>query len=76
MYLPKLVLVPKRLVGVQMDLSSSDLPAEYQKFVKEKLREEKIENYSVNYVVELNDNKIDTNKDFTGTKLRKANQKI
>ena len=34
--LPKLVLVPKRQPGVQMDLSSSDLPEEVQKLLEEK----------------------------------------
>ena len=33
--LPKLVLVPKRQPGVQMDLTSSELPNEIQKIIRE-----------------------------------------
>ena len=34
-YLPELVLVPKRQPGVQMDLNSSELPDEIKTIVKE-----------------------------------------
>ena len=34
-YLPELVLVPKRQPGVQMDLNSSELPDEFKTIVKE-----------------------------------------
>ena len=34
-YLPELVLVPKRQPGVQMDLNSSELPDEIKRIVKE-----------------------------------------
>ena len=33
--LPKLVLVPKRQPGVQMDLTSGELPNEIQKIIRE-----------------------------------------
>ena len=33
--LPKLVLVPKRQPGIQMDLTSSELPNEIQKLIRE-----------------------------------------
>ena len=35
LFLPKLVLVPKRQPGVQMDLTSSELPNEIQKIIRE-----------------------------------------
>ena len=64
--LPRLVLVPKRQPGVQMDLQSSDLPEEVQKLVKENSVKKvvfhaKTEYVPVNYVVEMlhdNDNDI------------------
>ena len=34
-YLPELVIVPKRQPGVQMDLTSSELPNEIQKIIRE-----------------------------------------
>ena len=64
--LPRLVLVPKRQPGVQMDLHSSDLPEEVQKLVKENSVKKvvfhaKTEYVLANYVVEMlhdNDNDI------------------
>ena len=64
--LPRLVLVPKRQPGVQMDLQSSDLPEEVQKLVKENSVKKvvfraKTEYVPANYVVEMlhdNDNDI------------------
>ena len=57
-YLPKLVLVPKRQPGVRMDLSSSDLPDEVQQLVKENsvkkiMNHVKTKKVPANYVVEM-----------------------
>ena len=69
--LPRLVLVPKRQPGVQMDLQSSDLPEEVQKLVKENSVKKvefhaKTEYVPANYVVEMlhdNDNDNDITND-------------
>ena len=70
-YLPKLVFVSKRQPGVQMDLSSSDLPEEVQKLVKENsvkkiLYHVKTKNVPANYVVEMYDNENNTTNVYTG----------
>ena len=70
-YFPKLVLVPKRQPGVRMDLSSSDLPEEVQKLVKENsvkkiIYHAKTKNFPANYAVEMYDNENDTTNVYTG----------
>ena len=70
-YLPKLDLVPRRQPGFQMDLSSSDLPEEVQKVVKENSVKKvicyvKTKNIPANYVVEVYDNEKDTSNVYTG----------
>ena len=69
--LPNLVLVLKRQPGVQMDLSSSDLPEEVQELVKENsvkktIYHVKTKNVPVSYVVEMYDKEIDTTNVHTG----------
>ena len=69
-YLFKLVLVFKRQPGVQMELSSSDLPEEDQNLVKEnsvtKIRcHVKTKNVPANYVVEMYDIEKDNTHVFT-----------
>ena len=64
-YLPKLVLVLKRQPGVQMDLSSSDLPEKVQKLVKENsvkkiIHHVKTKNVLANYLGEKYVNENDT----------------
>ena len=64
--LPRLVLVPKRQPGIQMDLHSSDLPEEVQKLVRENsvknvVFHAKTEYVPANYVVEMHGN----DNDFT-----------
>ena len=64
--LPRLVLVPKRQPGIQMDLQSSDLPEEVQNLVKDNSVKKvvfhaKPEYVPANFVVEMlhgNDNDI------------------
>ena len=56
--LPRLVLVPKRQPGIQMDLHRSDLPEEVQKLVKENSLKKavfhaKTEYGTANYIVEM-----------------------
>ena len=63
--LHRLVLVPKRQAGIQMDLHSSGLPEEVQKLVKENSVKKvvflaKTEYVPANYVVETHGN--DNNK--------------
>ena len=70
-YLPELVLVPKRQPGVQMDLSSGDLPEEVQKLVKKNsvkkiIYHVKTKNVPAKYVVEIVDNENDTTNVYTG----------
>ena len=69
-YPPKLVLVPKRQPGVQKDLSTSDLPEEVQKLVKEISVKKiiylvKTKYVPANYVVEMYDNVNDTTNVYT-----------
>ena len=66
-YLPELVLVPKRQPGVQMDLNSSELPDEITRIVKEDTMKktmcyEKTANVPANYVLEMHDK---NDRDFT-----------
>ena len=65
--LPRLVLVPKRQPGVQMDLQSSDLPEEVKEnSVKKVVFHAKTEYVPANYVVEmLHDNNNDNDNDIT-----------
>ena len=68
--LPRLVLVPKRQLGIQMDLHSSDLPEEVQKLVKENSVKKvvfhaKTEYVPAIYVVEMHGNDNDITIDFT-----------
>ena len=68
--LPRLVLVPKRQPGIQMDLQSSDLPEEVQKLVKENSVKKvvfhaKTEYVPANYVVEMHDNDNEITNDST-----------
>ena len=56
--LPKLVLVPKRQPGVQMDLTSSVLPNEIQKIIREdsvkkNVYNAKTDHVPANYVLEM-----------------------
>ena len=66
-YLPELVLVPKRQPGVQMDLNSSELPDEIKTIVKEDtvkkiMYYKKTANIPANFVLEM----LDINdRDFT-----------
>ena len=55
-YLAKLVLVPKRQPGVQMDLRSSDLPEVKENSVRKIIYHVKTKNVPANYVVEMYDN--------------------
>ena len=71
LYLLKLVLVPKRQPGVQMNLTSSELPNEIQKIlrevsVKKVVYHAKTDHVSVNYLVEMHDNENDTTNVKTG----------
>ena len=68
--LPRLVLVPKRQPGIQMDLQSSDLPEEVQKLVKEDSVKKvvfhaKTEYVTANYVVGMHDTDNDITNDST-----------
>ena len=59
-YLPELVLVPKRQPGVQMDLNSSELPDEIKTIEKEDtvkkiMYYEKTANIPANFVLEMHD---------------------
>ena len=59
-YLPELVLVPKRQPGVQMDLNSSELPDKIKRIVKEDtvkkiINFEKNANVQANCVLEMHD---------------------
>ena len=70
-YLPKLVLVPKRQPGVQMDIISIDLPEESQKLLKEKsvkkiIYHKKTKNVTANYAVEKYAYENDTTNVYTG----------
>ena len=70
-YLPKLVLVPKHKLGIQMDLSSSELTEEAQKLVEENSVKKIIyrvetKNVPAIYVVEMYDNENDTSNVYTG----------
>ena len=64
--LPKLVLVPKhRQPGVQLDLTSSELPKEIQQKVKEHsvkkiMFHAKTENVPANYVLQMYDDEDDS----------------
>ena len=65
--LPKLVLVPKRQPGVQMDLTSSELPNEIQKrmrkdSVKKVVYHAKTDHFPANYVLEMHYDFDDDNK--------------
>ena len=70
-YLPKLVLVPKRQPGIQMDLNSSELSEEVQKLIKRNsvkkiIYHVKTKNVPVNYEVEMYDNEKDTTNVYSG----------
>ena len=70
-YLPELVLVPKRQPGVQMDRTSSELPDEIKTILKEdnlkKIRHyEKTENIPASYVLDRHDK---FNRDFSRYKI-------
>ena len=56
MYLPELVLVPKRQPGIQMDLNSIELPGETETIAKEDTKK-KIMYYekNANFVLEKHD---------------------
>ena len=59
-YLPELVLVPKRQPGVQMDLNSRELPDEIKTIVKEDtvkkiMYYKKTANIPANFVLEMHD---------------------
>ena len=65
--LPKLVLVPKRQPGVQMDLTSSELPNEIQKVIREDsvkkiVYHAKTDQVPANYVLEMHYDFDDDNK--------------
>ena len=65
--LPKLVLVPKRQPGVQMDLTSSELPNEIQKIIREDSVKKivyhvKTDHVPANYVLEMHYDFDDDNK--------------
>ena len=67
---PRLVVVPKRQPGIQMDLQSSDLPEEVQKLVKENSVKKvvfhaKTEYVTANYVVGMHDIDNDITNDST-----------
>ena len=69
--LPKLVLVPKRQPGVQMDLTSSELPNEIQKIIREvsvkkTVNHAKTDHVPANYVAKMCDNENDTTNVYTG----------
>ena len=70
-YLPELILGPKRQPGVQIDLICSDLPEEVQKLgkensVKEIMYHVKTKNVPAIYVVEMHDNENDTTEVYAG----------
>ena len=59
-YLPELVMVPKRQPGVQMHLNKSELPDEIKTMVKEdtvkkKMYNKKTANIPANYILEIHD---------------------
>ena len=65
--LPKLVLVPKRQPGIQMDLTSSELPNEIQKIIREDsvkkiVYHAKADHVPANYVLEMHFDFDDDNK--------------
>ena len=65
--LPKPVLVPKRQPGVQMDLTSSEIPNEIQKIIREDsvkkiVYQAKTDHVPANYVLEMHYDFDDDNK--------------
>ena len=71
LYLPKLFLVPKRQPGVRMDLTSSELPNEIQKIIREDsvkkiVYHAKTDHVLANYVVKMHDIENDNTNNNTG----------
>ena len=70
--LSKLILVPKRQPGVQMDLTSSELPNEIQKIIREDsvkkiVYHDKTDHLPANYVLEMHYDFDDDNKPIVYT---------